>query len=57
MKTTEIAEMSGRAVAKIMRMSKADAPEEWTEMKVDAIELEASHGSQLVFLKARDFGF
>ena len=40
MKTTEVAEMGGRAVAKTMRMGKSDAPEEWTEMTVDDIEFD-----------------
>ena len=37
MKTLEVEEMGGRAVAKIMRMGKLDAPGEWTEMTANSI--------------------
>jgi outer membrane lipoprotein-sorting protein len=40
MKTTRVAEMGGRAVAKTMRMGKSDTPDEWTEMTVDDIEFD-----------------
>lgn len=38
--TKEIAEMGGRIIAKRQRMSKADKPEEWTEIGVNAVEYE-----------------
>jgi len=40
MRTTDIAEMGGRAVARVMRMGKVDTPEEWTEMAISAIEFD-----------------
>ncbi|MBT8072402.1 MAG: outer membrane lipoprotein-sorting protein, partial [Xanthomonadales bacterium] len=40
MKALEIAEMGGRPVAKILRMSKLETPGEWTEMKISAIEFD-----------------
>jgi len=40
MKTSDIAEMGGRQVARIMRMGKLETPEEWTEIVVSAIEFD-----------------
>ena len=40
MLTHEIAEMGGRAVARIMRMGKIATPDEWTEMKVSNISFD-----------------
>lgn len=40
LRTLEVAEMGGRAVARVMRMGKTDAPEEWTEMVVHEIEFD-----------------
>ena len=40
MKTLEVSEMGGRAVAKRLRMSKTESPEEWTEMRTDEIEFD-----------------
>lgn len=40
MRTTDIAEMGGRAVARVMRMGKVDTPQEWTEMSISAIEFD-----------------
>jgi outer membrane lipoprotein-sorting protein len=37
LRTLEVAEMGGRPVARVMRMGKTDAPEEWTEMTVHDI--------------------
>ncbi len=34
----EIAEMGGRVVATRQRMAKVDAPDEWTEIRIDSIE-------------------
>lgn len=42
LKTLEIAEMGGREVAKVMRMSKLATPDEWTEMTVSVIEFDIS---------------
>ena len=36
--TLDVAEMGGRAVAKRQRMAKAETPEEWTEIRLDAID-------------------
>ncbi len=38
MKTSLIKNMGGRSVAKVMRMSKLESPDEWTEMIIDDIE-------------------
>ena len=40
MKTLEIQEMGGRAVARVMRMGKSDNPEEWTQLMANAIEFD-----------------
>lgn len=40
MRTLEVQEMSGRAVATNMRMQKADTQEEWTQVLVQAIEFD-----------------
>ena len=40
MKTLVVEEMGGRAVAKIMRMGKLETPDEWTEIKANAIEFD-----------------
>jgi outer membrane lipoprotein-sorting protein len=40
LKTLEVEEMGGRSVAKVMRMSKTDTPEEWTQMTANTIEFE-----------------
>jgi hypothetical protein len=40
MEAFDITEMGGRTVAKRMRMNKAETPEEWTEMEVNAIDFE-----------------
>jgi hypothetical protein len=38
--TLEIGEMGGRTVAIQQRMGKVDAPDEWTEVIVDAVEFD-----------------
>ncbi|MCW8924987.1 MAG: outer membrane lipoprotein-sorting protein, partial [Xanthomonadales bacterium] len=40
LRTTDISEMGGRSVARVMRMGKVDTPEEWTEMSISAIEFD-----------------
>jgi outer membrane lipoprotein-sorting protein len=40
LKTLEIAEMGGRVIAKRQRMSKADEPDEWTEIQVNEVQYE-----------------
>ena len=40
MKTLEVKEMCGRAVARVMRMGKVDSPEEWTQLTANAIEFD-----------------
>ena len=40
MRTSDIAEMGGRTVARVMRMGKLATPGEWTEMAVSAIEFD-----------------
>ena len=38
LESLEIGELGGRTIALRQRMSKAEAPEEWTEIRVDAVE-------------------
>jgi len=40
MKTSDVAEMGGREIARVMRMGKLDSPDEWTEITVSAIEFD-----------------
>ncbi len=40
MKATQIAEMGGRQVARVLRMGKVETPGEWTEMTVSEIEFD-----------------
>jgi outer membrane lipoprotein-sorting protein len=40
LETLEVEEMGGRAVAKIMRMSKEDSPDEWTQMTSNSIDFD-----------------
>ncbi len=40
MKASDIAQMGGRSVARVMRMGKLDSPDEWTEMTISAIEFD-----------------
>ena len=40
MKTLEVVEMGGRAVAKVMRMGKVDTPGEWTQLTANSIEFD-----------------
>lgn len=38
----EVAEMGGRAVARVLRMGKVNTPEEWTELTISEIEFDIS---------------
>jgi len=40
MKTLEVQEMGGRAVARVMRMGKVDSPGEWTQLTANSIEFD-----------------
>jgi len=40
MKTLEVVEMGGRAVARVMRMGKVDTPGEWTQLTANSIEFD-----------------
>ena len=40
MKASEIAEMGGRSVARVLRMGKIETPEEWTEMTTSSIQFD-----------------
>jgi outer membrane lipoprotein-sorting protein len=40
MKTLEVEEMGGRAVARVMRMGKVDTPGEWTQLTSNSIEFD-----------------
>lgn len=52
MVTLKVAEMGGRTVAQRQRMGKADAPEEWTEVSIDAQEFDVSHSGNLFTLSS-----
>ncbi len=41
METLEVRELGGRTVAAVMRMGKAENPEEWTQIRVDEMEFDA----------------
>jgi outer membrane lipoprotein-sorting protein len=40
LKALEIADMSGRAVASVLRMGKVETPAEWTEVRTEAVEFD-----------------
>jgi len=40
MKATEVTQMGGRSVARILRMGKLETPDEWTEMEISVIEFD-----------------
>ncbi|MGI9203082.1 MAG: outer membrane lipoprotein-sorting protein [Woeseiaceae bacterium] len=42
LQTLEIAEMGGRSVAAVQRMEKDEAPGEWTEIRLDAVEFDVA---------------
>jgi len=46
----EIGEMGGRTIAVRQRMSKADEPEEWTEMRVNSMDYDAQIGDNIFTL-------
>ena len=48
--TLEIGEMGGRTVAVQQRMGKVDAPEEWTEIIMDAVEFDVELGDNVFTL-------
>jgi len=50
MKTLEVVEMGGRAVAKVMRMGKVDAPGEWTQLTANSIEFDLELADNLFTL-------
>jgi outer membrane lipoprotein-sorting protein len=50
MKTLEVEEMGGRAVAKVMRMGKVDSPDEWTQLTANSIEFDLDLSENLFTL-------
>jgi outer membrane lipoprotein-sorting protein len=52
MKTLEIQDMGGRAVARVMRMGKVDTPEEWTQLTANAIEFDIDLPNNLFTLSS-----
>ena len=40
MKTLQVEEMGGRAVARVMRMGKLETPDEWTEITTHSVEFD-----------------
>jgi outer membrane lipoprotein-sorting protein len=52
MKTLDIQVMGGRPVAKVMRMSKADTPDEWTQLTSNSIEFDIELPDRLFTLSS-----
>ncbi len=50
LKTLDIREMGGRSVAARQRMSKAETPDEWTEISIDSIEFDVELGDNVFTL-------
>jgi outer membrane lipoprotein-sorting protein len=50
MKTLEVVEMGGRAVARVMRMAKVDKPGEWTQLTANSIEFDLELADNLFTL-------
>ena len=50
LRTLEIREMGGRNVASRQRMEKVDAPDEWTEVTMDAVEFDVALGNNVFTL-------
>jgi len=50
MKTLEVEEMGGRAVARVMRMGKVDTPGEWTQLTANSIEFDLELADKLFTL-------
>ena len=50
LESLEVGEMGGRAVAIRQRMGKADAPDEWTEIRLDAVEYDRKLSDSLFTL-------
>jgi outer membrane lipoprotein-sorting protein len=50
MDALEVAEMGGRVVAKRMRMSEVETPDEWTEMMTDSIDFDTDMPDSLLTL-------
>jgi hypothetical protein len=50
MKTLEVVEMGGRAVARVLRMGKADTPGEWTQLTANSIEFDLELADNLFTL-------
>lgn len=52
MKTTDVAAMGGREIARVMRMGKLDTPDEWTEIEVSDIEFDLDLPANLFTLSS-----
>ncbi len=50
MRALELAEMDGRVVARRLRMQRIDAPDEWTELVIDAIDFDVELAANLFTL-------
>lgn len=50
LESLEIGELGGRTVALRQRMSKSDAPEEWTEIVIDDVDYDVDHPDSLFTL-------
>ncbi len=52
LRALEITEMDGRSVASVLRMAKEDAPEEWTEVRTDAVDFDVALPGNLFTLSS-----
>jgi outer membrane lipoprotein-sorting protein len=50
MQATEVTEMGGREVARVLRMGKVETPQEWTEMTITLIEFDLDLASGIFTL-------
>ena len=50
LRTLEVAEKGGRTIAARQRMGDVDAPDEWTEVRIDAVEYDVDIGDNIFTL-------
>lgn len=50
LRSSEIAEMGGRTIAVVQRMGKVDAPDEWTEVRINSVEFDIELGDNVFTL-------
>ena len=52
LKAHEITEMGGRTIARVLRMARVDAPDEWTEVRTNAVEFDLALPDSLFTLSS-----